>query len=290
MHHQLSHRRRRCRPRSLAAPPIAILAAAWFAVPGAAPAAASASPAVTVTGSSVLVVHPPLGLTTVTASRPDALTGKPVVIGRYTGTAVPWMPFSVNTTAPTPLRPDGDCWQRGALASALTPDLLPGDTVTVTGSGGPLGGATPWSTAVTVAPGAPRSTGPTPECAALAPLARTVVTGAPARVDRGAISVSGRAQPLAGGVSIAAGDGSTSTAPVSVTPSADGTWSATIPADAVAPLRDGTLTLRPVVTVRDLSTGAPAHVAGAPLLLEKDTRDGGAADAHPSSLASTVVA
>jgi hypothetical protein len=274
MHHSLSDPRRRRPLRSIAAPAGAVVASAALAVPAAAPAvpATGVSPAVTVTDSSVLVVGQPLGRVTVTASRPDALTGRPVVIGQYTGTALPRIPFGVNTATPTTIGPAGDCWQRGGLPSAITPDLLPGDTVTVTGSGGMFGGAAFASRAVTVAPGAPPSRGPVPACAGVAPLARTAVTGAPAIVGREPIAVSGRAQPLATQVSISVGDGRISTAPITVRPSADGAWSATIPAAALAPLRDGTVTLTPVVTVPDVSTGAPAHLAGTPFSLQKQSR------------------
>ncbi|MCW3013360.1 MAG: hypothetical protein JWO02_452 [Solirubrobacterales bacterium] len=273
------------RRRTVAAPVLAVTASAACLVPATAPAATSVSPAITVAGSSVLVVGQPLGQATVTASRPDALTGKPVVIGQYTGHAVPWGPFSVNTTVPTAGRPGGDCWQRGALASALTPDLRPGDTVTVTGSGGLLG-ATPAATAVTVPADARPSSGPIPACAALAPFAQTVVTDAPSRIGRDAIAVTGRTQPLATEVSIAAGDGTTATAPATATPAGDGTWSATIPAEAVARLRDGTLTLTPVVAVPDVSTGAPAHIATAPISMQKDT-PGATAGNPPSGAGST---
>jgi hypothetical protein len=49
---------------------------------------------------------------------------------------------------------------------------------------------------------------------------------------------------------------------VSVTPAADGSWFATIPARHLAGLAEATLRVTPVVEVPDLSTGAPAHIAG----------------------------
>jgi hypothetical protein len=73
--------------------------------------ALAATPTVTVVGDSVLVTGHSFGRTTVQATRPDAVTGKPVVIGQYEDFASAFTPFSVNTTAPTPLKLNGDCWQ-----------------------------------------------------------------------------------------------------------------------------------------------------------------------------------
>ena len=58
-----------------------------------------------------------------------------MVIGQFGGLASPFLPFSVNTTTPTVFNPAGDCWQKGKLSLpggvGLTPDIRPGDTVTV---------------------------------------------------------------------------------------------------------------------------------------------------------------
>jgi hypothetical protein len=191
-----------------------------------------------------------------------------VVIGQYTGFAAPFGPFSVNTTIPSPGNPGGDCWQQGALSTALTPDLRPGDTVTVTGAGGALGGP-PVSTTVTVAPDARASTGPINGCDSLAPFAQNIISDSPASVTGGPVTVAGRAQPLATDVSITATDGTNTTPAVPATPAADGTWSATIPAAAVDALADGPLTVTPVIAVPDVSTGAQAHIAAGPITVQK---------------------
>jgi hypothetical protein len=278
MHHRLSclwrlrgaeRPARRLRPAAFA-----VGSAIAFLAPAAAGAATSSSPTVAVTGSSVIVTGQPEGPTTVTASRRDPSTGKPVIIGRYSGVAGPYLPFTVNTTAPTATAPDGDCWQQGALPSALTPDLRPGDTVTVSGTPGPLGGGGP-STSVTVAADARPSEGPIPACASVAPFAQNMITDAPGHVSAEPITISGRAQPLATDVSITASDGTRISPAASATPAGDGTWSATIPADQVAALADGPLTLSPVVAAPDVGTGAQAHVAGAPLTVQKVASGGG---------------
>ena len=235
----------------------------------AAPAAASAA-TVTVTGSSVIVSGQPFGNATVTASRPDAVTGKPVVIGSFSGMAFPGTPFTVNTTAPGAGGSGGDCWQKGALASALTPDLLPGDTVTVAGSG--FFGSPGPSTSVVVGSDGQGKTGPIPPCAPSAPFAHNAITSAPTSVSGDSpITVSGVAQPNATGVSITAGDGTATTPAVSTTPGADGTWSATIPSRDVASLADGPLTVTPTFTVPDVATGATAHIAAAKATVTKGT-------------------
>ena len=222
---------------------------------------------VNVVGDSVIVTEPPPGRATIAVTRPDALTGKPVVIGLFSGLANGSLPLTVNTTNSTALSPDGDCWQKGALSQAVTPDIRPGDTVTVTGQPDPLGGAT--ATSVVVPPnGPPGSGGPIPSCQSVAPFAQNVVVDAPKTVTGGPIGVSGVAQPLATGVTTSLTDGSRSTASVDVAPAADGTWSATIPAAQVDALADGTLTVNPVFAVPDVSTGAPAHIAGAPITLQ----------------------
>jgi hypothetical protein len=215
-----------------------------------------------VKGDAVLATSlPSFGPTTIRATRPDALTGKPVVIGQYSADANPFTPFSVNTTTPTPLNASGDCWQNGALSRALTPDLQPGDTITLSQAGS-LGG-TSSTTSVVVPPASPNSiAGPISGCDSIAPWARNAITSGPSTVAGGPIAVSGVAQPLATAVAVSASDGSRASAPVSVTPAADGSWSATIPTGHLAALADATLNVTPVVAVPDLSTGALAHIAG----------------------------
>jgi hypothetical protein len=223
--------------------------------------AQAASPTIAVEGDSVLVTGQSFGPTTVRATRPDALTSQPVVIGQYAGSASAMGPFSVNTTVPTPLTPDGDCWQKGALPSAVTPDLQPGDTVTVAQEATFSSEASTTSVAVTPAM-VDGAVGPTPACRDIAPHARNAVTSRPDSVAGGAIALSGVAQPFAAGVSVSATDGTLSTAPVTVSPANDGSWSATIPAGQVDRLAGGPITVTPVFEVPDVSTGATAHIAG----------------------------
>ncbi|HEY6758718.1 MAG TPA: hypothetical protein VI318_04485 [Baekduia sp.] len=235
--------------------------------------AAGAAPIVTVAGDSVIVTGQAAGATTVQATRPDAVTGQPVVIGQYAATASAFLPFSVNTTVATPLDQNGDCWQKGALASAVTPDLLPGDTVSVSQT--PLFGAPVSASTVVSAQSAQGGSGPIPDCASSAPYAHNALTSVPGSVAGGSLAVAGVAQPFASSVSVTAGDGTTSTAPVSATPAQDGTWSATIPASAVAGLHAGTLTVTPVYTVPDVSTGATAHISAGSAQLTKSAAAGG---------------
>jgi hypothetical protein len=239
----------------------ALIGAGALAVPG---VAAAAGPQLVVKGDSLLATSlPTFGQATVNVTRPDALTGTPVVIGTYSGTANQFTPFSVNSTTPTPGNPTGDCWQKGALSQALTPDLQPGDTVTLTQAGMFGGGGTTLST--TVQPGdlANVTAGPISGCSSVAPWARNAIASAPSTLGRGAdLAVSGVAQPLATGVSVSASDGSNTTAPVSVTPASDGTWSATIPAASLAGLSGTQLTVTPMFTVPDVSTGKQANIAG----------------------------
>ena len=245
-------------------------------------AADAAAPTVAVTGDSILVTDHSGGPTTVQATRPDAITHKPVVIGQYADDASSYLPFSVNTTVPSALKPNGDCWQKGALASALTPDLQPGDAVNVVQTP-PYGGqATSMSVPVTAA-AVQDSAGPIPGCKDIAPLARNVVTGRPDRVTGGPIVLSGVAQPFAAHVAVTATDGSASTAPVAVSPAQDGTWSATIPAGQVDRLANGRLTVTPVFEVPDVSTGATAHIAAGAVLVSK-SRTGGSSPSGRSRL------
>jgi hypothetical protein len=223
---------------------------------------------IAVAGDSVLVTGHSGGSMTIQATRPDAVTGKPVVIGQYADRASSSAPFSVNTSLPTALSPNGDCWQQGALASALTPDLQPGDTVTFTQAG--LAGGQPSSASVGVtADMVAGAIGPIPSCREIAPFARNAVTSRPDSVAGGPIVLSGAAQPFATGVAVSASDGTVSTAPVGVGTAQDGSWSATIPADQVDRLANGALTVTPVFEVPDVSTGAMAHIAGAAVGLSK---------------------
>jgi hypothetical protein len=241
-----------------------------------APAMAS-SPTIAVSGDSVLATSvPSFGNATIEATRPDALTGAPVVIGLFTGMANPLGPFSVNTTTPTPVNAAGDCWQKGALSLALTPDLQPGDSVTLTQSG-LFASGTSTSKSVQVTPADTATPpGPISGCSAIAPWARNAITSGPSTVTDGAITVAGVAQPLATGVSVSATDGTHSTAPVTASLGSDGTWTATIPPAQVTRLDNTNLTVTPVVAVPDVSTGAQAHIAGVGLGVRKSASSDGA--------------
>jgi hypothetical protein len=232
-------------------------------------AGGSGGPTIVVTGDAVLASSlSSYGPTTIKATRPDALTGKPVVIGAYSGTGNPLTPFSVNTTTPTPLNASGDCWQKGALSRGLTPDLQPGDTVSLTQSG--FFGGSSTTTSVVVPPdGSKGVAGPISGCSSTAPWARDAITTAPSSVTDGPITVSGVAQPLATGVAVSASDGTHVSAPASVTPAADGSWSATIPVEHLARLANAPLTVTPVFAVPDVSTGAPAHIVGVAASVKK---------------------
>jgi hypothetical protein len=261
--------------RWLAPPALALIGSATVgpALALIAPAsAAAASPTIVVSGDSVLATSlPSFGQTTVTATRPDAVTGAPVVIGMFAGSANPFTPFSVNSITPTPFNPSGDCWQKGALSEALTPDLQPGDTVNVTQAGSPGGGSS--SSSLTVQPSAlaNQTLGPISGCSSIAPYARNAITSAPAGIQSATpLTVSGVAQPLATGVSVSATDGTKHTAPVAVNPAADLSWTATIPASALGSL-GGNLTVTPVFSVPDVSTGAPAHIAGVTAAVKKSS-------------------
>ena len=240
---------------------------------------------VNVIGDSVIVSDPPLGRSTISVTRPDALTGKPVVIGTFSGFANGLLPLTVNTSTATPLNPNGDCWQSGALSQAVTPDIQPGDTVTLTPQAGL--GASPLSVTVP-AEGTSGARGPIPSCSSVAPFAENAVRAVPTSITGGPIELSGVAQPLATGVSTLVSDGSRSTKPVDVAPAADGTWTTTIPAAEVDALAVGDLSVKPVFAVPDVSTGAPAHIASAPRSLKKNAAAvdaGGTADlgAGPSA-------
>ncbi|MCW3064427.1 MAG: hypothetical protein JWN32_1599 [Solirubrobacterales bacterium] len=268
MHDWRPRRRRVSTTRRRALPVAAVALAA--AIPFASADARAAS--VNVVGDSVIVTGQPFGNATIQVTRPDALTGKPVVIGFFSGRADSIGPFTVNTTTQTALSPNGDCWQAGALSQALTPDIRPGDTVTF--SAQPVLGGSSDSASVTVPANAPDDpSGPIPSCRSSAPFAENAVTAGPKSVSGGPIAVSGVAQPLATGVSSFISDGARSTSPVDAAPNPDGTWGATIPAAQVDPLANGSLTVSPIFAVPDVGTGALAHVAGDPISVEK-TRAG----------------
>src|ERR1700761_5652836 len=258
-------RREERRPRQLRRLPpacaalIGVCAIGAPAVAQAAPAASSDGTTTVVAGDSVVVSSlPSFGPTSITVTRPDAITGAPVTIGLESGTGNSFTPFSANTITPTPLAPSGDCWQAGALSEALTPDIQPGDTVTVSQTGLLGGAGASNSTVVQPSDESGAMTGPIAGCASIAPWAQNAITDAPDAVATGSdLTVSGVAQPLATGVSVSASDGTNTTAPMSTTPAANGTWSATIPASELAGLANGNLTVTPVMAVPDVSTGAP---------------------------------
>ena len=83
-------------------------------------APALADTSVSVVGDSVLVSGQPAGPATVRVTRPDALTGNPVVIGLFSGRSDGVLPLTVNATNATALNPDGDCRQSGVLSQALS--------------------------------------------------------------------------------------------------------------------------------------------------------------------------
>lgn len=217
-------------------------------------------PTITVIGDSVIASGLPYGRTTVTATRADAMTGAPVAIGTFAATAMPFQPFTINTSGPTFLKPTGDCWQKGALTSALTPDLQPGDKLAFVGTS--IFGQPPRTT-VTV--GAPVGTpGPMPVCATLAPWARNAILNPPATAGASLI-LNGVAQKFATAVALNATDG-TNTATAQATPAANGTWSATL---ALGTLAGGPVTITPVFTVPDAATGATARIAGPKVTVTK---------------------
>jgi hypothetical protein len=219
------------------------------------------APTITVIGDSVIASGLPFGRTTVTATRLDAVTNAPVAIGTFAATAMTFQPFTINTSGPTFLKPAGDCWQKGALASALTPDLQPGDKLAFVGTA--ILGQPPRTT-ITV--GAPVGTpGPVPVCSALAPWARNAILNPPATVGA-SVTLNGVAQKFATRVELAATDGTHTTPAVQATPAANGTWSATL---ALGTLNAGPITVTPVFTVPDATTGSPAHIAGPKAALTK---------------------
>jgi hypothetical protein len=174
---------------------------------------------------------------------------------------MPFQPFTINTSAPTFLKPTGDCWQKGALLSALTPDLQTGDKLAFVGTA--IFGQPPRTT-ITV--GTPVGTpGPVPVCSALAPWGRNAILNPPATAGS-SVALNGVAQKFATRVTLTATDGTHTTPAVQATPAANGTWSATLPLGA---LDNGPVTITPVFTVPDAATGATAHIAGPKASLTK---------------------
>ena len=221
----------------------------------------SSTPTITLIGDSVIASGLPFGRTTVTATRADALTDAPVAIGTFAATAMPFQPFTINTSAPTFLKPAGDCWQKGALSSALTPDLQTGDQLAFVGTA--LFGQPPRTTiTVGVSVGTP---GPVPVCSTLAPWARNAILDPPATAGS-SVALNGVAQRFATRVALTATDGTHTTPAAQATPNANGTWSATLQLGA---LDNGRVTVAPVFTVPDATTGATAHIPGPKASLTK---------------------
>ena len=170
----------------------------------AAPVAGAQSPiTVDAAKDSVQVSGLPLGMATLQITRPDLKTGKPVVTGQYQGLALLGLPFGVNTTAPTLFNPAGDCWQKGALSLTgdlgLTPDILPGDTVSV------VGGPTLTVPAQTSA-GDGTLGGPITGCDTLSLWGRNEVKTADFASPGGDLAVAGHAQPGTKNVTVTATD------------------------------------------------------------------------------------
>jgi hypothetical protein len=243
----------------------AALAAAVFAGPA---RAQSASPiAIDAAHDSVTVNGLGIGQATLQVTRPDALTGSPVVVGQYSALSLPGLPFTVNTTAPSLLLPNGDCWQAGGISlpnsHGLVPDMLPGDTVSIAGQ------------SVTVpAEGfdyEAKTGGPIQGCDALSTWGRNMVTAATFASAGSDLAVTGQAQPLATGVQVTATDGTKTTTPVDAQLGADGTWTATIPASELAKLANGSIQVNGIYAVPDVATNAAAHITGRTMSVDKQT-------------------
>jgi hypothetical protein len=249
------------------APLAAAVAAAAFASP--AGAQTTASPiAVDAAHDAIAVNGLDFGNATLQVTRPDAVTGAPVVIGQFSDLAVPGMPFTVNRTAPSGVDSSGDCWQAGALSlpggAGLVPDILPGDTV---GIGGQTLTVPAEGFDYTASTG-----GPIAGCDTLSTWARNTVKSASFASPGSELSVSGQAQPLATGVAVTATDGTRTTAPIDATMAADGNWTARIPAAELAKLADGSIKVGGVYAVPDVASGDPAHILGRPFSVEKAGR------------------
>ena len=284
------------RPRTLRRWPLpaaaAVACAGAMCAPGLTGVASAASgTTIVVSGDSVVATSlPSFGQTTISVTRPDAITGSPVVIGLESGNGSSSTPFSANTITPTPLDPTGDCWQKGALSEALTPDIQPGDTVSVSQAGFLGSGGSTTTTVVQASDLSNAILGPISGCSSIAPWAQNAITSAPGSIANGvALTVSGVAQPLATGVSVSASDGKATTAPVSTTPGGDGSWSVTIPAAALNSLRAGSLSVTPVMAVPDVSTGASAHIAGVGTSVTKEVAKASPSTPSSSSTPPTTV-
>ena len=237
----------------------------------AAPVAVAADSPISVDAAkdSVKVTGLALGQQTLQVLRPDLKTGKPVVIGQYKGLAFPGQPFSVNTTAPSLFNPAGDCWQKGALSlkgdMGLTPDIVPGDKVSV------VGGPSLVVPASTVAENGAAG-GPITGCDKLSVWGPNAIKAADFASAGGDLAVSGRAQPGAKSVAVMATDSNhVATEPVAATLAADGSFTATIPAAALAQLADGTLSVGADYTIPDVATGTTADIGGVTLSVDKET-------------------
>lgn len=253
-------------PRRLVPAVTAALVCAAVAAPV---AGAQSAISVDAAKDSVQVTGLPLGMATLQITRPDLKTGQPVVTGQYQGLALFGLPFGVNTTAPSLLNPAGDCWQKGALSLTgdlgLTPDILPGDTVSVTG------GPTLTVPAQTAA-GDGTTGGPIAGCDTLSLWGRNEIKTADFASPGGDLAVAGHAQPGATNVTVTATDaGDVSTDDVPATLAADGSYTATIPAAALAELADGPLTVAADYTVPDVATGKPADIGGPTVSVDKET-------------------
>jgi hypothetical protein len=263
MHKSFSTGRRAARLAPLA---VAALATAAFAAP--AGAQTTASPiAIDAAHDSVSVSGLGIGQATLQVSRPDAMTGKPVVIGHYSAFSFPGRPFTVNTTAPSGLLPNGDCWQAGGVKlpgnAGIVPDMLPGDTVSIGGQSVKVPSAGFDLSA--------KTGGPIKGCDAVSTWGRNMVTDASFASLGSDLTVSGQAQPLTTGVQVTATDGANTSTPVDATMGANGAWTATIPAADLAGLSDGSLNVNGIYAVPDVASGTTAHILGRTLSVDKQT-------------------
>jgi hypothetical protein len=262
---------------------LVLAATAALVSAGVAAPVAGAQSAITVDAAkdSATVTGLPLGMATLQITRPDLKTGAPVVTGQYQALALFGLPFGVNTTAPTLFNPAGDCWQKGALSLSgdlgLTPDILPGDTVSVTG--GPS-----LTVPAQTAAGDATTGGPIAGCDTLSLWGRNAVTTADFASPGGDLAVAGHAQPGTKNVTVSATDGNdVSTDDVAATLASDGSYTATIPATALTQLSDGALTVAADYTVPDVATGNPADIGGPTLSVDKETP--APADPGPQAIA-----
>jgi hypothetical protein len=107
--------------------PFAAAAVAAAAVAAPADAQTAASPiAVDAAHDAVVVTGLGPGRATLQVTRPDVDTAKPVAIGQYSAPASPGAPFSVNTTAPSLLKPAGDLSGLRAPAAIALRSVLAG--------------------------------------------------------------------------------------------------------------------------------------------------------------------